>query len=160
MVQYKLDGPLELMLLLIPASCALDLAFPFAVVEGKTYSTGQQIFEAENQATVSIACAHNLLHCLDRMAKRETTTNTRSRILFSITTKGPIYKLWAHWTVAKGGMRIFKSKLWDSWNGPVPDRAVDFMVKLRRLCVWGTGPFMKSVVELLGKVAVQAKTKT
>ena len=158
MVQHKPDGPLEPMLLLVPASRALDLAFPFAVVEGKAYSTGKQIFEAENQAAVSIACAHNLLHCLDRMANHGTTTNTRPCVLFSITTQGPIHELWAHWTVVKGGVRIFESKLWDSWNGLVLERAVDFMLKLNSLCVWGTGPFMKSVVEDLGKVAAQADT--
>jgi hypothetical protein len=38
------------MLILIPAPRALDLLFPFAIVEGKSYSTGKQIFEAENQA--------------------------------------------------------------------------------------------------------------
>lgn len=158
MVQHEPGGPLEPMLISVPAPRALDLAFPFAVVEGKAYSTGKQIFEAENQAVVSMACAHNILHCLDRMANRGKTTNTQPRVLFSITTEGPIHEFWAHWTVVKGGMRIFESKLWDSWNGLVEERAVEFIVKLNSVCVWGTGPFMKSVVKGLGKVAEQAET--
>ncbi|KAI4118279.1 MAG: hypothetical protein LQ338_007425 [Usnochroma carphineum] len=156
MVQHEPDGPLEPMLLLVPAPRALDLAFPFAVVEGKAYSTGKQIFEAENQAAVSIACAHKILHCLDRMANGGKNTETQSRVLFSITTQGPIHELWAHWTVVKAGARVFESKLWDSWNGLVPERAEDFMVKLNSLCLWGTGPFLETVVELLRKVARKA----
>lgn len=56
MVEHEPNRPLEPMLILVPAPRALDLAFPFAVVEGKAYSTGKQIFEAENQAAVSGAC--------------------------------------------------------------------------------------------------------
>ena len=156
MVQHESGGPLEPMLISVPAPRALDLAFPFAVVEGKAYSTGKQIFEAENQAAVSVACAQNILHRLDRMANRGATANAQPRVLFSITTQGPIHELWAHWTVVKAGVRIFESKLWDSWNGLVQERAVEFIVKLNSVCVWGTGPFMKSVVEGLGKVALQA----
>ncbi|KAL5431507.1 hypothetical protein PMIN06_012298 [Paraphaeosphaeria minitans] len=35
MVQHEPGGPLEPMLIPVPAPRALDLAFPFAVVEGK-----------------------------------------------------------------------------------------------------------------------------
>lgn len=70
MVQHKSGGPLEPILISVLAPRALDLVFPFTVVEGKAYSIGKQIFEAENQAAVSVACAHNILHRLDRMANR------------------------------------------------------------------------------------------
>lgn len=158
MVQYESGGPSEPMLIPIPAPRAGDLAFPFAVIEGKAYSTGKQIFEAENQAAVSMACAHNILHRLDRMANNGTTASTQTRVLFSITTEGPIHELWAHWTVVKVGVRMFESMLWDSWNGLVQSRALDFIVKLHSVCVWGTGPFMESAVEGLKKVAMQADT--
>ncbi|KAL9622615.1 MAG: hypothetical protein Q9160_003112 [Pyrenula sp. 1 TL-2023] len=160
MVQHESGGPSEPMLIPIPALRAGDLAFPFAVIEGKAYSTGKQIFEAENQAAVSMACAHNILHRLDRMANDGTTASTQTRVLFSITTEGPIHELWAHWTVVKSGVRMFESVLWDSWNGLVQSRALDFIVKLHNVCVWGTGPFMESAVEGLKKVATQADTRS
>ena len=144
------------MLISVPAPRALDLAFPFAVVEGRAYSTGKQIFEAENQAAVSVACAHNMLCRLDHMANREAKASTQPRVLFSITTQGPIHELWVHWTIVDDGVRIYESKLWDSWNVLVQGRAADFIFKLNNVCVWGTGDFMKSVVEGLGKVAQQA----
>ena len=131
MVQHESGGPFEPMLISVPAPRALDLAFPFAVVEGKAYSTGKQIFEAENQAAVSMACAHNILHRLDHMANRGATAKNQPRVLFSFTTQGPIHELWAHWTVVKANVRIFESKLWDSWNGLVQERAVEFIIKLK-----------------------------
>ena len=158
MVQYESGGPSEPMLIPIPALRAADLAFPFAVIEGKAYSTGNQIFQAENQAAVSMACAHNILHRLDRMVNNGTIANTQTRVLFSITTQGPIHELWAHWTAVEGGVRMFESMLWDSWNGLVQSRALEFVIKLHNVCVWGTGPFMESVVEDLKKVATLADT--
>ncbi len=35
---------------------------------------------------------------------------------------------------------------------------MEFIIRLNNVCVWGTGPFIKSMVEDLVKVAVQAKT--
>jgi hypothetical protein len=61
--------------------------------------SSEDLFEVKNQAAVSMACAHKILRCLDRMANRGTTMDTQSRVLFSITTQGPIHELWAHWTV-------------------------------------------------------------
>jgi len=114
MVQHELDEPLEPMLLLVPAERALNLAFPFAVVEGKVYSTNEQIIEAENQAEVSMACAHKMLYRLDRMANHGTLTIAQPRILFSVTTQDPIHKLYTHWTADEDDVRIFRSRLGDS----------------------------------------------
>ena len=166
MVEQKPDGPLEPMLILVPAPRALDLAFPFAVVEGKAYSTGKQIFEAENQAAVAGACALKIQLDLDDLVEhaaktsgaRPTSSNTEPPLFFTICTQGPIHELWAHWTVVEDYVRMFDSKLLDSCNALLLDRGEEFMVKLNNVGVWGTGPFMKSVVERLGKVARQART--
>lgn len=68
---YEPDGPEEPMLISVPASRASDLAFPFAVIEGKAYSTGKQVFEAENRAAVSGACALKIQLRLDELGYRE-----------------------------------------------------------------------------------------
>ncbi|OAP56020.1 hypothetical protein AYL99_10172 [Fonsecaea erecta] len=150
MVQHEPEGPLEPMLLLVPAPHALDLAFPFAVVEGKAYSTGKQIFEAENQAAVSGACALKIQLDLDslvnsgtiRSGAPPTSSKTDPPLFFSITTQGPIHELWYHWTVYDDGVRKFESKLLDSYNALVLERGEDFVVKLNNVGNWGTGPFM------------------
>lgn len=135
MVRHEPDGPLEPMLIPVPAPRALDLAFPFAVVESTAYSTGKQIFEAENQASVSGACGLKMQLDLNNLVDRGTTSadasppassnsaassNTEqspSPLFFSICTQGPIHELWAHWNVVEDGVRMFGSKLWDAVAG-------------------------------------------
>ncbi|KIX96365.1 uncharacterized protein Z520_08143 [Fonsecaea multimorphosa CBS 102226] len=167
MVQHEPQGPLEPMLLSVPAPGALDLAFPFAVVEGTAYSTGNQIFAAENQAAISGVCALKIQLDLDSLvnggaitsgALPTSSSSTHAPLFFSITTQGPIHELWYHWTVYDEGVRRFESKLLDSCNALVLERVEDLMVKLNNVGNWGTGPFVKSVVERLGKVAVKVET--
>ena len=158
MVQHESNGRFEPMLLSVPAPRALDLTFPFAVVEGKAYSTRKQIFEAENQAAVSMACAQNILSSLGRIADPGTKPKLQPHVLYSITTQGPIHELWIHWTASEEGVQVFESQLWDSWNGLVLEQAEEFIVKLNNVCIWGTGTFMQSVVQSLRKVAMQAET--
>ncbi|KAK7414470.1 hypothetical protein QQX98_006656 [Neonectria punicea] len=151
MVQHDKGGPLEPFLLVSPAELGADLTFPFVIFEAKAYSTGKQIFEAENQAAVALACAHRILLRLDSVpCPGKGTKNTRPRVLFSFTTQGPIYELWAHWTTFRDDQRVFESKLWGSWNVLLLDRAEEFLEKLNNVLVWGMGPFMKSVVETKG----------
>jgi hypothetical protein len=160
-VQYNDDGPLEPILIIEPAPHGLDLAFPFAVVEGKAYATGKQIFEAENQAAVSAACALKIQLDLDRLVSRVTgedgSSGQHHPLFFSITTQGPIHELWYYWTVLEEGRRKFGSKLCDSYNVLVLERAEALVVKLDNVTKWGTGSFARSVVERLRKVAAITK---
>ena len=55
-------------------------------------------------------------------------------------------------------MHKFESKLLDSCNALVLEHREDFVVRLNNVGNWDTGPFAKSVVERLGKVAVKAET--
>ena len=150
---FEADGLLEPVLIVQPAVGATHVVFPFLVVEGKAYSTGKQIFEAENQAAVAMACAHKILISLDRIAGQH---QRQPHVLFSVTTVGPIHELWAHWTALQGDQRDFESQLWGSWNVLLEDQAEDFIVKLHNVCAWGTGPFMTSVVESLRRAIVRA----
>ncbi|KAK1252521.1 hypothetical protein MKX08_003708 [Trichoderma sp. CBMAI-0020] len=162
MVQHEPDGPLEPMLIPVPAPRALDLAFPFAVVEGKAYLTGKLIFEAENQAAVSGACGLKIqLDLVDGGATGSdalsTSSNTEPPLFFTICTQGPIHELWAHWTLVEDGVRMFGSKLLDSCNALLLEKGEAFVVGLNNIGFWGLGPFMNSVVERLGIVAAKAK---
>lgn len=155
------EGLLESALIAIPASRALDLAFPFAVVEGKAYSTGKQIFEAENQAAVSGACALKIQLCLDDLVKRATadpdatptSTNISIPLVFSITTQGPTHELWVHYIDFEDGVRTFNSALLETSNGALLKTVEPFMVAVDSMCFWGCGSFLDSVMERLGKVA-------
>jgi hypothetical protein len=103
---------------------------------------------------------HTRYYCLDRMANHGTSTIAQPRVLFSITTQGPIHELWAHWTADEDGVRVFISKPWDGWNALVLKRAADFLVTLNNVCRWGTGPFLQTVVDSLRAVAREAETES
>ena len=138
MVQHEPGGPLEPTLIPIPARRALNLAFPFAVVEGKAYLTSKQIFEAENQAAVSGACGLKIQLDLNNLVDHgatdsdalPTTSNTEPPLFFTICTQGPIHEIWAHWTVVEDGVRVFGSKLLDSYNALLLEQEEDFIVEL------------------------------
>ncbi|KAL8719545.1 MAG: hypothetical protein Q9225_003466, partial [Loekoesia sp. 1 TL-2023] len=148
-------GPEEPVLISVPAPLALDLVFPFAVIEGKAYSTGKQVFEAENQAAVSGACALKMQLCLDELVNRASPTLSEHppALFFSICTEGPIHELWAHWTENEYGKRKFKMKLLKCVHGMLLDDLEDFVVAVDNVLRWGTGRFMDSVVARLKKVA-------
>ncbi|KAL7967261.1 hypothetical protein HDV63DRAFT_383008 [Trichoderma sp. SZMC 28014] len=164
MVQHEPDGSLDPMLIFVPALRALELTFPFAVVEGKAYSTGQQIFEAENQAAVAGACGLKIQLDLDNLVHAGATgsdalptpSDTEPPLFFTICTQGPIHELWAHWTFVEYDTRKFGSKLLDSCNALLLEQGEDFVVRLNNVCLWGLGPFMKSVAERLATVAKKA----
>jgi hypothetical protein len=60
---------LEPVLILVLALHASNLAFPFAIIKGKAYSTSRQIFEAENQAAVLGVCSLKIQLCLDKLVE-------------------------------------------------------------------------------------------
>ena len=173
MVLREPGGPKEPALISVPAPRASDLVFPFAVVEGKAYSTGKQVFEAENQAAVSGACGLKIQLCLDELVKRATPTSSNDEfptssdnqsapsenqpaLFFSICTEGPIHELWVHWTNVEDGVRKFNMKLLKLCHGVLLEGVEDFVIAVDNMLRWGTGQFVKSVVERLGKVARKA----
>ncbi|MCJ1424013.1 hypothetical protein MMC29_001900 [Sticta canariensis] len=161
MVRRQPNGPDEPMLCSVPMHRDSDLVFPFAVVEGKAYSTGKPIFEAENQAAVSGACGLKILLCLDELVKNAsissdvlpTSSSSTLPLLFSICTEGPIHELWVHYTIIENGVRKFNMRLLKSCHGMLLEDVVGFLVAVDNVLGWGTGEFLDGVVERLGKVA-------
>lgn len=146
-------GSAEPLLIAVPSLHASDLVFLFAVVEGKAYSTGKQVFEAQNQATVSGASALKMQLSLSELIKRSTPGFDVPHPLFFICTEGPYHELWAHYTHMEDNVRKFKMKLLQICNGVLLEGVEDFIVTVDKVLRWGTGPFLESVVERLGMVA-------
>lgn len=156
-------GPQEPLLIAVPTQRASDLVFPFAVVEGKAYSTGKQVFEAENQAAVSGASGLKIQLCLNELVKRATGSDvspapvdTSPPLFFSVCTEGPYHELWAHYTHIEDGVRKFNQTLLEICNGMLMKSVVEFIVAVDNVLRWGTGHFLESVAERLGKVARKA----
>lgn len=157
-------GPAEPLLIAVPTQRASDLVFPFAVIEGKAYSTGKQVFEAENQAAVSGASGLKIQLRLNELVNRATTgsdvsptpSNTSPPFFFSVCTEGPYHELYAHYTHVEDGVRKFNQTLLEICNGMLLKSVVDFIIMVDNVLRWGTGQFLESVVEGLGKVARKA----
>lgn len=102
------DGPPEPVLIIVPTQRESNLTFPTLVFEGKGYSTGKQIFEAQNQAAVSGAGGVKIQMILDELVKRATRGSdvpltplkNRPPLVFTICSEGPQHELWAHYTVS------------------------------------------------------------
>ena len=159
------DRPQEPALIIVPTQRESNLAFPSFVFEGKGYSTGKQVFEAENQAAVSGACGLKIQIMLDGLVKRAIKgpdvplipSKNQPQLFFSICSEGPYHELWAHYTVIKDGERQFKMLLVDTCNGTVLKQVESFLVEVDNIMIWTMGPFLKSVVERLGMVARKAR---
>lgn len=175
------DGPEEPMLISVPAPHASDLAFPFAIFEGKVYLTGKQISKAENHAAVSGACALKMQLRLNELVKRATAKtskdlpptssdgrpapskgqfptlppSSKDQIppFFSICTEGPIHQLFVHWAEVQHGKRQFNMRILKCVYGLLPKDLEDFFVKVDNVLRWGTEHFLQSLVLRLGKVA-------
>ncbi|KIW58939.1 hypothetical protein PV05_03429 [Exophiala xenobiotica] len=160
-VPSQQGGPAEPLLIAFPAQRASDLVFPFAVVEGKAYSTGKQVFEAQNQAAVAGASGLKIQLALNELVKRSTTSfgvppspfKDQLPLFFSICTEGPYHELWAHYTLIEDGVRTFNMRLLQICNGVLLEGVEEFMVSVDNVLRWGAGPFLESVVERLGTVA-------
>lgn len=162
------DRSSEPMLISEPASRASDLTFPFAVVEGKACSTGRPIFEAQNQAAVTGACAlkiqldlEDVTRRAERNARKPPTFSQRPPLLFfSVCTEGPIHELWAHFILEKENVpRTFASNILKICHTGLLDMVEKFIVALDNVCHWGTGPFLDYVVERLELVASSVHAK-
>ncbi|KAL8721196.1 MAG: hypothetical protein Q9225_002082 [Loekoesia sp. 1 TL-2023] len=142
-----------------PTQRALHIRFPFLLVEGKAYATGSPVYDAQNQAAVSGACALEILHDLDDLAGRA-DPESRSRdqpIVFSICTEGPYHELWAHYTTKKDGVRMYNMVILKTCNAVLHDELFGFLVAVDNVMSWAVGHFLENIAKQLGEVAKAAK---
>lgn len=147
--------PEEAVLVIVPTQRPSDLIFPFCVVEGKAYSTGKQVFEAQNQSAVSGACGVKMQKRLDELVELSTgrPSNDEPRLFFSVCTEGPYHELWVHYTHVEDGVDKFDQVLLEVCNLMLLKSVMNFIFLVDKIMRWGAGPFLESVVERLAKVA-------
>ncbi|KAI9682027.1 MAG: hypothetical protein M1817_000081 [Caeruleum heppii] len=159
------DGPPGRVLIIVPTQRESNLTFPTLVFEGKGYSTGKQIFEAQNQAAVSGAGGVKIQMMLNELVKRATKSSdvpltpwkNRPPLVFAICSEGPQHELWAHYTVIEDGEHQFNMALLNTCHGIMPKQVEGFFVQVDNVLNWTAGPFLKSVVDGLGKVVMKSR---
>ena len=158
------DGLQEPALIIVPTQRESTLTFPTLGFEGKGYSTGKQVFEAQNQAAVLGACGVKIQMMLDELVKRATRSSdvslTPSKnqppLVFTICTEGPHHELWANYTVIEDGERQFNMVLLDTCYGVILEQVERFFARIYNIMIWTIGPFLETAADGLGKVIMKA----
>ena len=142
-----------------PTQRRLGIRFPFLPVEGKAYATGNPIFDAQNQAAVSGACALKILHDLDDLAGRARpgSHSQGQAMVFSICTEGPIHELWAHYTTTEDGVRMYNMAILKTCNAVLHDELLRFLIAVDNVMSWAIGGFLNNITKQLGQVARATK---
>ena len=86
-----------------PLQDTVPMCFPVLVVEGKSYSNGKTVFEAQNQAAVSGAYMIDLQHDAAKFTESTYHGSYQSKepLAFSICSEGPMVQLWIHYTMLR-----------------------------------------------------------
>lgn len=145
-----------------PTQRALDIRFPFLPVEGKAYATGNPVFDAQNQAAVSGACALNILHDLHELARSAESGSPSDYqfMVFSVCTEGPYHELWAHYTTLEDDIRKYNMVILKTCNAVLYGELLRFLEAINNVMSWGAGQFLENIAKLLGKVATAAKRQS
>ena len=156
-----------------PTQAILGIRFPFLVVEGKSYATNKNIYEAQNQAAVSGACSIQNLHDLDDLARKAIVQNCnaphdqqgkeleleleqKQPIHFSICTQGPIHELWAHYATMESGSRKYNMFLVKACNMGISDDVCGFLEAVDNVMTWAVDEHLAKIVSKLMEVAAAA----
>lgn len=134
-----------------PVQQALPIRFSHLVVEGKSYSTGKPVFEAQNQAAVSGSCMTNLQHMLTDLTKRASpgTYHSKAPLAFSICTEGPHMELWVHYTTLTEGVRMYNMNILKTCHASIEEGVVDFLTMVDLVMNWASTDFLNEIAEQL-----------
>jgi hypothetical protein len=134
-----------------PVQKALPIRFVHMVVEGRSYSTGKPVFEAQNQAAVSRSFMTNLQHMLIDLTERASPGSCQSKtpLAFSICTEGRHMKLWVHYTSLKDGVRIYNMNILKTCHASLEEGVVEFLVMVDLVMIWASTEVLNEIVEQL-----------
>ena len=141
-----------------PLQPAYPMRFPSLVVEGKSYSTGRPVFEAQNQAAVSGSCMINLQHKLAGLTERTSLGSCQSKepLAFSICTEGPMMQLWVHYTTLVDRERMYNMNILRICHASAQpflrEGVNDFFKAIHGVMSWVTSDFLDGIVEQLDLV--------
>ena len=137
-----------------PSQHDIPIRFPLLVVEGKSYSTGKFVFEAQNQAAVSGSCMVNMQLQLDELFESFApgSYTKKAPLAFSICTEGPHIELWVHYTTSTNGKRNYNMSILKTCHALLLAGVVDFLVVVDRVLSWASSEFADDVAKQLASV--------
>jgi len=156
-----------------PGVTALSLRFPFFVVEAKSGATGGNLYQAQNQCSVSGASALKIFGSIVELQLRNNSDASTDRserenqpesdvytpcesnlnhapLVFSVTTEGPIHELWAHFL--NNSERSFCMARLGIWCTSEKAGALELTRKIAAILDWGAGKLKRTIVESLASL--------
>lgn len=132
-----------------PTSAALQIRFPFLIIEGKAYATHQTLYQAQNQTAVSGACALNIVHDLLNLARKANPEKSQKTepIIFSISTEGPVHEIWVHYMKIEEGHRSYQMKILKCSHMAVFNEVSAFMDMVENIVKWGCEAYLQTVID-------------
>ena len=138
-----------------PLQPTLPMCFPPMVVEGKSYSTGKTVFEAQNQAAVSGAYMTDMQHNVAKFTESTCHGSHQSKepLAFSICTEGPMVQLWVHYTTLMDNVRMYHMnilKICHASSLPsLRDGVLDFFEAVDGVMRWATSELLDEIADQL-----------
>ncbi|KAL9045375.1 MAG: hypothetical protein Q9206_007306 [Seirophora lacunosa] len=146
-----------------PTQQFLDLRFPFLVIEGKAYTTGRTLFEAENQAAVSgssmlivqqqLTDLYNTIPPSSEDRHSPVTYPVTPPLAFSVCTQGPILELWVHHVMSQEDVTMYHMNLLTSCHGSLCEDLERFILKVNCLIEWYKHDYFGKVTDQLFAIA-------
>ena len=135
-----------------------DIRFPALVLEGKSYTTGKTLFEAQNQAAGSGASMNNIQQSLANMAIKATkgAYQPKPPLAFSICTEGPILELWVHYMTMQEPPQHHMNVV-ETGHSAFFQKTLAFLVMVDNVMGWMSGEFLDRVVKELMMVENQGR---
>lgn len=128
--------------------------FPMLVVEGKSYSTGRCVFEAQNQAAVAGSCMMNIQRQLAKLTESVAPGSDQKKepLAFSLCTEGPHMELWVHYTTSVDGTCKYNMSILQTCHASLPGGVVDFLITIDKVLSWAGSEFLNDVAEQLAAI--------
>lgn len=138
-----------------PTQHFFELRFPIFVIEGKAYTTGKTLFEAENQAAVSGSSMLNLQRQLTKLhdSVNPTSGEKRPPLAFSVCTQGPILELWVHHLELEDNITRYHMNIIAACHGSLCDDLSRFLLKIDCLIEWYKHDYLGEIADQLFAIA-------
>jgi hypothetical protein len=140
-----------------PHQAQIGLRFPFLVVEAKGGAAGGNMIGAQNQAAVDGACALNIFADLESIVTQITSrpdfvlctpADTSPRVLFSVTTEGPLHEIWVHYRVDEA----YYMTCYRAWRTTRHQDAKEFVQTLANIVGWGKRGFRDCILGCVKRI--------
>ena len=134
-----------------PFGLGIGIRFPFLVVEGKSYSTGNSMYNTKNQAMISRSCIIVLQQQFAKFVKDHSSDFQESKepLAFSVCHEGPMINLQFHYMTMMGNACFYNSRVVFSYHATVPLTVRPFFIALFGVMEWARNELLDNMFKQL-----------